>query len=258
MEKNSLETKKEISRLCSLTGNMQKSLDLEYSTPENDCVREMMRETSLVEEPVIPLFPLLEEKRNKGKSKEESYGQCGPKIKLLLEEPQVDTMINTDPFLPIPLNMINLTWAEKGKGKATWEVILPEKPKIAINKGVVLCSRCQCECEPEVPTIEAILDQELIMRREKEEHENRANVIRAVKKETSRNVFQRLGRNSQPKNLSEVFRNYEASEEVENKEAKTPRWVDVRPPQPSYASGDIRMKGRTQNPVTKNNLARLR
>ena len=60
------------------------------------------------------------------------------------------------------------------------------------------------------------------------------NIMREVEKETSRNIFQRLGGDSQPKNLSEVFRNYEASEEVEDKEAKVLRWKEVRPPQPSY------------------------
>ena len=55
--------------------------------------------------------------------------------------------------------------------------------------------------------------------------------------------------------MSEVFRKYEASDEREDKKAKVPRWVDVRPPQPSYDDGDVRMKGRTINPITKNNLA---
>ncbi|KAM2602285.1 hypothetical protein TB1_039703 [Malus domestica] len=82
------------------------------------------------------------------------------------------------------------------------------------------------------------------------------NIMWAAEKETSINVFQRLGGDSQPKNLLEIFRNYEDSEEVEDKESKTPRWVDVRPPQPSYASGDVRMKGRIVNTVTKKNLAR--
>ncbi|KAM1104093.1 hypothetical protein ACFX19_012699 [Malus domestica] len=81
--------------------------------------------------------------------------------------------------------------------------------------------------------------------------------MRAVEEETSRNVFQRLGGDSQPKNLSEVFRNYEASEEVEDKEANIPRWVDARPSQPAYTGGDVRMKGMTVNAVTKKNLARV-
>lgn len=56
------------------------------------------------------------------------------------------------------------------------------------------------------------------------------------KKETSRNVFQRLGGDLKPKGLSEVFRNYKTSEEAEDKEANLPKWVDVKPPQPSYHS----------------------
>ncbi|KAM1329106.1 hypothetical protein ACFX2F_013305 [Malus domestica] len=85
--------------------------------------------------------------------------------------------------------------------------------------------------------------------------------MRTVEKETSRNVFQRLGRDSKPKNLSEVFRNHRASEEVEDKEAKIPRWVEVRLPQPSYECGNVRMKGKTRNlvsPITKKDSARLR
>ncbi|KAB2595290.1 hypothetical protein D8674_030740 [Pyrus ussuriensis x Pyrus communis] len=158
------------------------------------------------------------------------------KGKLLLEKPQANIMVDTDHFPEI--NMINLTWAEKWKGKATWEV----KAEM---------SKCQCECKLEVPAARAIIDQELIRRREKERLEARISIMRIAKKETSRNVFQRLENDSQPKGLSEVFRNYEASEKVEDREAKMPRWVDVRLPQLSYTSGDVRMKERTVNPVTK-------
>ena len=80
----------------------------------------------------------------------------------------------------------------------------------------------------------------------------------AAEKKTSKNVFQRLGGDSQPKGLSEVFRNYEASEEVEDKEAKMPKWVELRPPQPSYVGGDVRIKEKILNPVMKKNYARLR
>ncbi|KAM1660332.1 hypothetical protein EV2_003430 [Malus domestica] len=100
------------------------------------------------------------------------------------------------------------------------------------------------------------IDQKKRKRRGKEEQESCRNITRAAKKETSRSLFQRLGRDSQPKNLSELFKNYEASEEVEDKKAETPRWVDVRPPQPSYAN-DVRIQERTVNPITKKNVARL-
>ncbi|KAB2608815.1 S2-RNase [Pyrus ussuriensis x Pyrus communis] len=154
--------------------------------------------------------------------------------------------IDMDPFLEARINMINLTWVEKGKGKPIWEVKakrrqvdrltkgtikLPEKPKVTIVKGLILCSKCQCECELEMPASEVIIDQELIRRREKEEQETRRSIMRAAENETSRN----------PKNLSNVFRNNEASEEVEDKEAKIPKWVEVRPSQPSYEGGNIRM-----------------
>ncbi|KAM1786583.1 hypothetical protein ACFX12_039341 [Malus domestica] len=70
----------------------------------------------------------------------------------------------TDPFSRALINMINMAWAEKGKEKFTREeerrlvdkptkgvVNLPEYPRAAIIKGMVLCSKCQCECELEIP-----------------------------------------------------------------------------------------------------------
>ncbi|KAM1044173.1 hypothetical protein ACFX2A_036147 [Malus domestica] len=109
-----------------------------------------------------------------------------------------------DPFCEAPVNMINLTWAEKGKDKATQgvrerrqvdkpteEVVkLPERPRATIIKGVVLCGRCQCECELEIPLTGAILDQELIKRKERQDARERA--VRVVERDTSRSVFQRL------------------------------------------------------------------
>ncbi|KAM1140244.1 hypothetical protein ACFX19_041029 [Malus domestica] len=80
MEKITLETRGKVSRLCSLTGSLQRRLDMEYSTPKNGYAREM-RETSSKKEPVIPVFPLLEEKRDKGKNKEGSRAN-----QLVLEE----------------------------------------------------------------------------------------------------------------------------------------------------------------------------
>ena len=108
-----------------------------------------------------------------------------------------------------------------------------------------------------MPATRAIIDQELIKRRVKKEHRNRMNILRAAEKETLRNVFQKLGGDSQPKNLSEVFRNYEASEEVEDTEPKVPRWIDMRSSHPGYAGRDVRVKGRIENHVTKKNLACL-
>ncbi|KAM1787191.1 hypothetical protein ACFX15_036671 [Malus domestica] len=65
MENITLENREEVSRPCSLTRSLQRRLDLEYSTPKNGYTREMMREESPEKEPVIPLFPLLEEKKDK-------------------------------------------------------------------------------------------------------------------------------------------------------------------------------------------------
>lgn len=160
-------------------------------------------------------------------------------------------MIDTNPFPEAPINMINLNWVEKRNAKATWEdkgekrqVVRPsegvkrllELPQAVVIKEVVLCSKCQCECELEVPTSGAIIDQELVRRREIKENDAHINVIRAIKKETTKNIFQRLGGDSEPKGLSKVFRNYNVSEEPGDKEAKMPRWVEVKPPQTSYHS----------------------
>ncbi|KAM2816866.1 hypothetical protein COP1_041054 [Malus domestica] len=70
MENITLETRGKVSKLYSLTGSLQRRLDLEYSTPKNGYAREVMREASPEKELVIPLFHLLEEKRDKGKNKE--------------------------------------------------------------------------------------------------------------------------------------------------------------------------------------------
>ncbi|KAM1370194.1 hypothetical protein TB2_040551 [Malus domestica] len=44
---------------------------------------------------------------------------------------------------------------------------------------------------------------------------------------------------------------------MQDREAKVPRWVHVRPPQPSYNGEDVRVKGRTVNLVTKKNHVQL-
>ncbi|KAB2617251.1 S2-RNase [Pyrus ussuriensis x Pyrus communis] len=94
--------------------------------------------------------------------------------KLLLEKPQANMMVDTNPFPEALINMINFNW-------------------------------CPCECELEVPAFGAIIDREL------------------TNTETTKNVFQRLGGDSEPKGLFEVFRNFKASEEVEDKGVRLPR-----------------------------------
>ncbi|KAM1326576.1 hypothetical protein ACFX14_011104 [Malus domestica] len=68
MEMISLETKGEVSRLCMLTGNLQRRLDLEFSTPKG-AQEGGMSQSITRNEPIIPLFPLLEEGRDRGKKK---------------------------------------------------------------------------------------------------------------------------------------------------------------------------------------------
>ncbi|KAM1750792.1 hypothetical protein ACFX11_008986 [Malus domestica] len=92
---------------------------------------------------------------------------------------------------------------------------------------MVMCSKCQCECELEIPPAGILIDHELIRRKEEDERRRAHEKIKqATKKDTSRSVFQRLGGDSQPKALSEVFRNHEASEEAEDMEAKIWRGTD--------------------------------
>ena len=84
MEKISLETRGKVSRLCSLTSSLQRRLELEYSTPKDGCTRGMMREASPEKELVIPLFRLLEEKKDMGKKKNEP-GTRQPEVEELQE-----------------------------------------------------------------------------------------------------------------------------------------------------------------------------
>ncbi|KAM2432437.1 hypothetical protein ACFX1W_019640 [Malus domestica] len=68
MEKISLETKGEVSRLCTLTENLQRILDLEFSSSKG-AQESGMSQVTIRSEPVIPLFPLLEEEKDRGKKK---------------------------------------------------------------------------------------------------------------------------------------------------------------------------------------------
>ncbi|KAM1008706.1 hypothetical protein ACFX2A_005215 [Malus domestica] len=68
MERISLETKGEVSRLYTLTGNLQRRLDLEFSTPKG-AQGSGVSQVTMRSEPVIPLFPLLEEEKDRGKKK---------------------------------------------------------------------------------------------------------------------------------------------------------------------------------------------
>ncbi|KAM1189909.1 hypothetical protein ACFX2J_025524 [Malus domestica] len=87
------------------------------------------------------------------------------------------------PFSAAPINMINMAWAKKGKEKITREpdeerlankhaggvIKSPEYPKAAIIKGMVMCSKCQCECELEIPPAGILIDHEMIRRKEEDE-----------------------------------------------------------------------------------------
>ncbi|KAM0998256.1 hypothetical protein ACFX2C_008048 [Malus domestica] len=168
--------------------------------------------------------------------------------------------------------MISMAWAEKGKEKVTREeerrlvekpikrvVNLPEYPKAAIFKGRVLCSKCQCECELEIPPTGAFIDHELIRRNEEQKRKEAQEKARRITgRDTSRSVFQRLGGDSQPRALSEIFRNHEVSEEAEDKDAKKPKERSVGHSQYGHMGREVRRSDRKTNPVTKDNPARLR
>ncbi|KAM0974947.1 hypothetical protein ACFX2C_018051 [Malus domestica] len=119
---------------------------------------------------------------------------------------QLDEMVIINPTFPFseaPINMLKMTWAEKGKMKIIREeeerlaekptegiIKLPEYPKAAIIKGMVMCSKCQCECELEVPSAGVFIDHELIRRKEEDtRRETRERSKQATKKDTSRSVF---------------------------------------------------------------------
>ncbi|KAM2945414.1 hypothetical protein COP2_028334 [Malus domestica] len=92
-----------------------------------------------------------------------------------------------------------MAWAENGKEKVTREeekilvdkptkrvINLPEYPRAAIIKGMVLCSKCQCECELEIPPARALMDHELIRRNEEEKRkETHEKDRRTVGRDTS-------------------------------------------------------------------------
>ncbi|KAM1993050.1 hypothetical protein ACFX16_009434 [Malus domestica] len=124
--------------------------------------------------------------------------KTSPPEELVVDKPAV-------PFSEVLVNMINMTWAEKGKERITREpeekrlaekltggvIKTPEYPKAAIIKGMVMCSKCQCECELEIPPAGVLIDRELIRRKEEDvRREAREKSKQATKKDTSRSVFQ--------------------------------------------------------------------
>ncbi|KAM2662332.1 hypothetical protein EV1_009037 [Malus domestica] len=187
-----------------------------------------------------------------------------------LEEAAV-TDKHTDPFSDAPINMISMAWAKKGKKNVIREeerrlvdkpikgvVNLPEYPRAAIFKGRVLCSKCQCECELEIPPMRALIDHELIRKNEEQKRKEAQEKARQTTgRDTSRSVFQRLGGDSQPRALLEIFRNHEVSKEAEDKDAKKPKERGVGHSQYSHMGREVRRNDRITNPITKDNLARL-
>ncbi|KAM2252495.1 hypothetical protein ACFX1S_007004 [Malus domestica] len=159
-----------------------------------DVSSSVKRKIDLVMKPSVPIsLPLIRREDDGGEKRGKLEASQLGEEKILANNPpspypvQGETMLNkhADSFLEAPVNMINLAWAEKGKGKVAKEteegrpadkstkrvIKLPEHPKATIIKGMVMCSRCQYECELEVPPAEVLIDHELI--RSKEEGERK-------------------------------------------------------------------------------------
>ncbi|KAM1137717.1 hypothetical protein COP1_035697 [Malus domestica] len=212
------------------------------------------------------LFQMLQRLNEASLGSRNETGLASPKGKRR-RTTQPDEVVIVNPVFPFseaPVNMLNMTWAEKEK----WRIIREEEegelakrpmegigkpseyPKAAIIKGLVMCSKCQCECELEIPPAGVLIDHELIRRKEEDtKREAREKIKQATRKDTSRSVFQRLGGDSQPKALSEVFRNHEVSDEAEDMEAKLRRSTDQL--QNGQKGREVRRTDGIANPVKK-------
>ncbi|KAM1100264.1 hypothetical protein ACFX1Q_007487 [Malus domestica] len=134
------------------------------------------KKTDLVMNPIIPISLSLVREKDDGEEEREKLNASQLDEEMTLAK-------YADPFSDAPVNMVNLAWAEKGKGKVAEEteegrpkdkstkgvIKLPEHPKAAIIRGMVLCNRCQCKCELKVPPAGVLSDHELIRRKEEEE-----------------------------------------------------------------------------------------
>ncbi|KAM2229878.1 hypothetical protein ACFX1S_014352 [Malus domestica] len=102
------------------------------------------------------------------------------------------------------------------------------------------------------------MDHGLIRRNEEEKRkEAYEKDRRTAGRDTSRSVFQRLEGDSQPRALSEIFRNHEVSEEAEDKDAKKPKERGVKHSQYGHMGRKVKRNERITNPVKKDNPARL-
>ncbi|KAM2778986.1 hypothetical protein COP1_014303 [Malus domestica] len=136
-----METRGKLSRLYYLTGSLQRRLDVEYSTPINGHAREVMREASLEKELVIPLFPLLEEKRDKGKNKEKSI-TSQPVLEEILEAELLDPLLfsldsrGQSEKERMKYGMPQLIRESSGKGEPTKvDKLPPYRPPPLASKG---------------------------------------------------------------------------------------------------------------------------
>ncbi|KAM1504127.1 hypothetical protein ACFX1X_000274 [Malus domestica] len=140
MERISLETKGDVSRLCTLTGNLQRRLDLEFSTPKG-AQGGGMSQVILRNEPIIPLFPLLEEEKDRGKKK------VVPEGTQPVMEPVLEKELPSFPLLSFNnrkpseqertrYGMLAMMGDTSGKeGSTTSDKPPPYRPPPLVNKG---------------------------------------------------------------------------------------------------------------------------
>ncbi|BFG25204.1 hypothetical protein CerSpe_114780 [Prunus speciosa] len=90
--------------------------------------------------------------------------------KILLDKPAT-MRVDNEPF---PTHMVGVNWPERHNkrkivvdiekaGKVTSSSI--ERPKATITAGIVMCSRCKCECKLEIPAAGWKIDERLIQNR---------------------------------------------------------------------------------------------
>ncbi|BFG35131.1 hypothetical protein CerSpe_214060 [Prunus speciosa] len=87
--------------------------------------------------------------------------------KILLDKP-TSVRVDNEPF---PTHMVGVNWPERQNKrrivvgiekarKASSSLI--EKPRATITTGIVMCSRCKCECELEIPAAGGNIDERLL------------------------------------------------------------------------------------------------
>ncbi|KAM1814915.1 hypothetical protein EV2_028993 [Malus domestica] len=140
VEKDSWETKEKISRLFSITGDLQRRLDMEYSSLEKKQAKVIIGEASPTKELVTPTFPVLSEKRDKGKNKEESES-AQPVLEEISRTEMPDSLLSLNIKGQIGQERTKYgmpEWIGESSGKkesTKMDKPLPYRPPLLTNKG---------------------------------------------------------------------------------------------------------------------------